>query len=146
MAAAEGAGAERFLAQSVAWELTGAGGAAKEELERAVLGFGGVVLRYGRFYGCGTYHAEPPDPPRIQIDQAARRTAGLLDAPSGIVEVVQVDVQAGLKPWRSGSARCSPADSRRPRSGTARLRLPRSGGVAAPPAESRLRGSASSSA
>jgi len=92
LAAAEGAGVPRFLAQSVAWELTGAGGAAKEELERAVLGFGGVVLRYGRFYGSGTYHAEPPDPPRIQIDEAARRTAALLDAPSGIVEVVEADV------------------------------------------------------
>ena len=63
LAAAEGAGAARFLAQSVAWELTGAGGAAKEELERTVLGFGGVVLRYGRFYGSGTYHAEPPRSP-----------------------------------------------------------------------------------
>ena len=92
LAAAECAGAPRFLAQSVAWELTGAGGAAKEELERAVLGFGGVVLRYGRFYGSGTYHAEPPDPPRIQIDEAARRTAALLDAPSGMVEVVEADV------------------------------------------------------
>ena len=57
-----------------------------------MLGFGGVVLRYGRFYGSGTYHAEPPDPPRIQIDEAARRTAALLDAPSGIVEVVEADV------------------------------------------------------
>ena len=92
LAAAEGAGAPRFLAQSVAWELTGAGGAAKKELERAVLGFGGVVLRYGRFYGSGTYHAEPPDPPRIQIDEAARRTAALVDAPSAIVEVVEADV------------------------------------------------------
>jgi len=92
VAAAEGAGARRFLAQSVAWELTGAGAAAKERLERAVLGVGGVVLRYGRFYGSGTYHAEPPDPPRIQIDEAARRTATLLDAPSGIVEVVETDV------------------------------------------------------
>ena len=91
LAAAEGAGARRFLAQSVAWELTGAGAAAKERLERAVLGVGGVVLRYGRFYGSGTYHAEPPDPPRIQIDEAARRTATLLDAPSGIVEVVEAN-------------------------------------------------------
>ena len=92
LSAAEGAGAPRFLAQSVAWKLTGAGGAAKEELERAVLGLGGVVLRYGRFYGSGTYHAGPPDPPRIQIDEAARRTAALLGARTGIVEVVEADV------------------------------------------------------
>lgn len=91
LAATEGAGVRRFLAQSVAWELTGAGAAAREELERAVLGFGGIVLRYGRFYGSGTYHAEPPDPPRIQIDEAARRTAALLAAPSGIVEIVETD-------------------------------------------------------
>ena len=92
LSAAEGAGAPRFLAQSVAWKLTGAGGAAKEELERAVFGLGGVVLRYGRFYGSGTYHAGPPDPPRIQIDEAARRTAALLGARSGIVEAVEADV------------------------------------------------------
>jgi nucleoside-diphosphate-sugar epimerase len=91
LAAAEGAGARRVLAQSVAWELSGAGAAAKEERERAVLGFGGVILRYGRFYGSGTYHAESPAPPRIQIDEAARRTTALLDAPSGIVEVVEAN-------------------------------------------------------
>ena len=89
LAAAAAAGAPRFLAQSVAWELTGSGGAAKAELERTVLAAGGVVLRYGRFYGPGTYHAEPPEPPRIQIEDAARRTAVLLDAPSGIVEIVE---------------------------------------------------------
>ena len=92
LAAAERAGASRLLAQSVAWELTGAGRAAKEELERTVLAVGGVVLRYGRFYGQGTYHAEPPEPPRIQIDDAARETAALLDAPSGFVEVVEATV------------------------------------------------------
>ena len=89
LAAADGAGASRFIAQSVAWELAGSGGAAKQELERAVLAFGGVVLRYGRFYGPGTYHTEPPKQPRVQIDEAARQTAALLDARSGIVEVVE---------------------------------------------------------
>ena len=89
LAAAEGVGASRFIAQSVAWELTGSGRAAKEELERSVLAAGGVVIRYGQFYGPGTYHAEPPKPPRIQIDDAARRTAALLDVRSGIVEVVE---------------------------------------------------------
>ena len=89
LAAAGAAGAPCLIAQSVAWELTGAGRTAKEELERTVLAVGGVVLRYGRFYGPGTYHADPPEPPRIQIDDAARRTAELLDAPSGIVDVVE---------------------------------------------------------
>ena len=89
LGAAREAKASRFVAQSVAWELQGAGAAAKEELEQAVLGFGGVVLRYGRFFGPGTYHSEPPAPPRIQIDEAARRTVELLDAPPGIVDVVE---------------------------------------------------------
>jgi nucleoside-diphosphate-sugar epimerase len=89
LAAAGAAGAPRLVAQSVAWELTGAGRTAKEDLERTVLAVGGVVVRYGRFYGPGTYHAELPEPPRIQIDDAARRTAELLDVPSGIVDVVE---------------------------------------------------------
>lgn len=89
LAAAGAAGASRVLAQSVAWELEGEGRAAKAELERTVLQAGGVVLRYGRFYGPGTYHVDPPEPPRIQIDVAAHRTAALLDVPSGIVDVTE---------------------------------------------------------
>ena len=54
----------------------------------ATLAVGGVVLRYGRFYGPGTwYEDELPAPPRIRMDEAARRTAGALDAPSGIITV-----------------------------------------------------------
>jgi nucleoside-diphosphate-sugar epimerase len=88
LAAAEAAGASRFLAQSVAWQLAGDGGAAVSELERLVLEAGGVVLRYGRLYGAGTYYeGEMPAPPRVHVDEAARRTVAALDAPSGIVEV-----------------------------------------------------------
>jgi nucleoside-diphosphate-sugar epimerase len=90
LAAAKAAGATRFIAQSVAWELAGDGGAAKQELETAVLGAGGVVVRYGMFYGPGTYHEhDKPERPRVHVDDAARRTAALLDAPSGIVEIVE---------------------------------------------------------
>lgn len=89
LAAARAAGAQRFVAQSVAWELEGEGGDAKAELERLVLDAGGVVLRYGSFHGPGTYHPDDlPPRPRIHVDAAARRTVELLDAPSGIVEVV----------------------------------------------------------
>jgi hypothetical protein len=53
-----------------------------------VLAVGGVVLRYGQFYGPGTYYTgAPPPPPRIDIDVAAARTAALLDEPSGIVTI-----------------------------------------------------------
>lgn len=90
LAAAKAGGATRFIAQSVAWELAGDGGAAKQDLEAAVLGAGGVVVRYGTFYGPGTYHEhDRPERPRVRVEDAARRTAALLDAPSGIVEIVE---------------------------------------------------------
>jgi nucleoside-diphosphate-sugar epimerase len=90
--AAAAAGASRFLAESVAWRLPGDAGAAVEELERSVLSSGGVVLRYGQFYGPGTYHLdEPPEPPRIHIDEAARRTAAAIDRPTGVIELVDPD-------------------------------------------------------
>src|SRR5262245_12977730 len=67
LAAAEAAGAGRFLAQSTAWTIPGEAVVAQQQLERSVLLAGGVVLRYGRFYGRGTYYeTEPPPPPRIQ--------------------------------------------------------------------------------
>src|SRR3954469_2360556 len=51
LAAAKAAGASRFVAQSIAWQLPGDAGAAVSELERLVLAAEGVVLRYGRLYG-----------------------------------------------------------------------------------------------
>jgi len=47
------------------------------------------VIRYGTFYGPGTYSGADrvPPPPRIQVDEAARRTVALLTAPSGVVVV-----------------------------------------------------------
>ncbi len=90
LAAARAAGANHFLAQSVAWPLPGDGAAAVRELEEAVLAARGTVLRYGRFYGEGTYHEDaPPPPPRIHVDEAARRTADALDAPSAVLTIVE---------------------------------------------------------
>ena len=88
LAAARSAGASQFIAQSVAWQLSGDAGAAVSELERLVLAADGVVLRYGRLYGPGTYYESgKPDPPRVHVDEAARRTVTALGAASGIVEV-----------------------------------------------------------
>jgi nucleoside-diphosphate-sugar epimerase len=90
LAAAEAAGAGRFYAQSIAWELPGERGVASHAFEQTVLEIGGVVIRYGQLYGPGTYYeTRLPDPPRIQIDEAARRTVPVLDAASGIVELVE---------------------------------------------------------
>jgi nucleoside-diphosphate-sugar epimerase len=82
--AARAARATSFVAQSVAWPMQGEGGAAVAELERTVLDIGGVVLRYGQLYGPGTFYEDGlPPPPRVHVDEAARRTLPALDAPSG---------------------------------------------------------------
>jgi len=89
--AAVAADVSRFLAQSIAWQLPGEWGAAVEELERTVLEAGGVALRYGRLYGPGTfYETELPEPPRVHVDEAAERTAGLLSAESGVVTITDL--------------------------------------------------------
>lgn len=88
--AAAAANAGRFLAQSIAWELPGDRAVVYREHDQAVLDAGGVVIRYGQFYGPGTYHPDvPPDPPRIHIDEAARRTMDALDAPPGTVTIAE---------------------------------------------------------
>ncbi len=89
IAAMNAAGADRLIAQSIAWRPP-AGGEAVEEHERLVLDAGGVVLEYGTFYGPGTYGGDRvPDHPRIHVEEAARRTVELLDAPSGVIVVAE---------------------------------------------------------
>lgn len=88
LAAAKAAGASRFVAQSVAWSLPGDGGAAVDEHERAVLDAGGVVVRYGRFYGPGTYfESELPPAPRVHVDEAARRTLPAIEERSRVLVI-----------------------------------------------------------
>jgi nucleoside-diphosphate-sugar epimerase len=91
IAAAQAAGATRFVAQSLAWSIAGDGGAAVDDLERAVLAIDGVVLRYGQFYGPGTYFEDSkPPPPRVQIDDAAQRSVvALLDGSAGVVMITE---------------------------------------------------------
>ena len=89
LAAADAAGASRFVAQSVAWTIRG-GSDAVEHLERAVLAWGGVVVRYGQLYGPGTFHPDgPPPPPRVAVNAAARRTLPALTMGSGILTVTE---------------------------------------------------------
>ncbi|MGH3628418.1 MAG: NAD-dependent epimerase/dehydratase family protein [Sciscionella sp.] len=90
LAAAHALGGIRYITQSVAWELPGDGGAAVADLERATLAAGGVVLRYGQFYGPGTYwETELPPVPRVHIDEAARQTVPALDAVSGVILIAE---------------------------------------------------------
>jgi nucleoside-diphosphate-sugar epimerase len=90
LAAAETASPPRLLAQSIAWELPGERGTTYRAYERAVLDAGDVVIRYGQLYGPDTYYeTERPPPPRINVSEAARRTVPILEAPSGIVGLVE---------------------------------------------------------
>jgi nucleoside-diphosphate-sugar epimerase len=79
------AGDAKTVAQSTAFP------ALVEEHERLVLEAGGVILRYGYWYGPGTWYDERSAPePRIHIDEAARRTVESLGAPrSSIIELVE---------------------------------------------------------
>lgn len=89
IAAAQEAGAPHFLAQSIAWVPADRAETIAAH-ERSVLDIGGVVVRYGQFYGPGTYYeAEPPGHPRIHIDDAAAGTIPLLDAPTGVVVLAE---------------------------------------------------------
>lgn len=89
IAAAREAGAQRFVAQSVAFSVPAPGRGAIEHLEAATLAFPGVVLRYGYFYGVGTwYEGGTNRAPKVSIEYAARRTVELLDAEPGVYEVV----------------------------------------------------------
>lgn len=87
--AARQSGSPKILSQSVAWQLPdGPDARSITELERLVLAEGGVVLRYGQLYGPGTYNEAAPNAPHLQVAHAAERTVELLDAPSGIVVIV----------------------------------------------------------
>jgi uncharacterized protein YbjT (DUF2867 family) len=88
LSAAAAAGCSHFLAQSIAWR-PAEGGEVVDGHERQVLHAGGVVVRYGQLYGPGTFYpTEAPPPPRIHVEDAAKRTPPLITASSGIVTLV----------------------------------------------------------
>lgn len=86
--AAQAANAKGFVAQSIAWRSGPGTGAVVDAHENAVLAADGTVVRYGAFYGPGTFYGnDPPPAPRINIDDAARRTMPLLAGPRGIFTI-----------------------------------------------------------
>lgn len=80
----------KVMAQSVAWTMEpGSEADAITALEEGVLKASGVVLRYGFFYGPGTYfERDLPPIPRVHIDTAATRTLEALDAPTGTLRIL----------------------------------------------------------
>jgi nucleoside-diphosphate-sugar epimerase len=90
-AAAKAAGVTKMVAQSIAFIYAAAPGARVEDdplsadpaaagtvtavkaLEEMVLSLpGGIVLRYGFFYGPGTWSLDNPHPPAVHVDAAAQ--------------------------------------------------------------------------
>jgi nucleoside-diphosphate-sugar epimerase len=113
--AAVAAGAQRVIAQSIAWlylsgpephteteSIVPADRRAIDrtrrgviELERLVTtnpSLDGIVLRYGRLYGPGTWAAMPPQPPTVHVDAAARAAALAVEhGDAGIYNIVDDD-------------------------------------------------------
>jgi len=79
----------RVLAQSIAWNI----GPVIEAHERLILEADGTVLRYGQFYGPGTYYQDPPpNDLRIHVDEAARQTLAYLAGPAGIFTIADEEI------------------------------------------------------
>lgn len=93
LTAARAAKASGFVAQSIAWRSGPGTGPVLDAHESGVISAGGTVLRYGLFYGPGTFFEnDPPPPPRIHVDDAARRTMPFLAGPRGIFTITDEDL------------------------------------------------------
>ena len=111
VAAARGANVKRMVAQSVAFAYAPANGTRVENdplnigaegtagrsaeagaaLEQAVLGLAeGIVLRFGYFYGPGTWYDTPSRAPSIHIEAAARATMqALIKGKPGVYNIAE---------------------------------------------------------
>jgi nucleoside-diphosphate-sugar epimerase len=130
IAAAQAAGARRFIVQSIAFGYAPGGEPHPEtdplnladparavtikgtvDMERQMLaasGLDGVILRYGLFYGPGTWHAEPTRKPGLHVDAAAhaallaltRGAAGIYNIADddGIVSIAKARAELGFDP------------------------------------------------
>jgi uncharacterized protein YbjT (DUF2867 family) len=84
--AAQAAEARRLVIESVAFPLERAAASALDEMEQTALDspLDVLILRFGRFWGPGTWYQEQPEKPAIHIDEAGARAAKLLtSAPPG---------------------------------------------------------------
>ncbi len=88
--AARQARARRLVVASIAFATSPASARAVEALERGAFesGLDAVVLRFGRFWGPGTWSETAAEPPAVHVDEAGRRAAALLTAPPGTYVIV----------------------------------------------------------
>ena len=87
VSAAEAAGSRRLVLESVAFPLERPAADALDQMEQHALRspLGVLILRFGRFWGPGTFYEEPPEPPAIEINDAGIRAASLIaSGPPGI--------------------------------------------------------------
>jgi len=114
MQAAKMAGVRRVIAQSIAFVYAAGEGEHGEDdpldvaaegvrqltvqgvvaLEREVLGttgIAGIVLRYGYFYGPGTWYAGPPKPPSVHVDAAAHAALLAVSRGAGVYNIAEND-------------------------------------------------------
>jgi nucleoside-diphosphate-sugar epimerase len=116
IAAAQAAGARRFIVQSIAFGYAPGGEPHPEtdplnladparavtikgtvDMERQMLaasGLDGVILRYGLLYGPGTWHAEPTRKPGLHVDAAAH--AALLALTRGAAGIYNIADDDGI--------------------------------------------------
>lgn len=95
-AAAEAIGARRLVVESIAFETSPESAQAVAALEANALAskLETLVLRFGRFWGPGTWNAVAPAPPFIHIEEAGRRAAELIAGGSTGIHALE-DLQEG---------------------------------------------------
>jgi len=87
VAAAQACGAQGLVVESVSFVLSPDSRDAVTTLETSALGAGipTWILRFGRFWGPGTWDATPPAAEAIHVDEAGRRAAeAIFGQPPGI--------------------------------------------------------------
>jgi nucleoside-diphosphate-sugar epimerase len=128
IAAAQACGTRRFIVQSIAFGYARGGephpetdpldlsdptravtikGAAEMEQQVLASGLDAVILRYGFFYGPGTWHEEPTRKPGVHVDAAAQaallaltRGAGIYNVADeeGLVSIAKARAELGFDP------------------------------------------------
>lgn len=100
VAAAIEAGAKRMVAQSIAFSISDALIAFERQVLDAPLE--GIILRYGQFYGPGTWTDVPPSTPRtLHVDAAAAAAMrAMIELSPGRYVVTDAD---GIQPWKPSS-------------------------------------------
>lgn len=91
-AAARASGARRLVVESIAFPTSADSAVAVAALEADAVasGLDPVILRFGRFWGPGTWNEHVPGPPAIHVAEAGRRAAALiLAARPGVHAVVE---------------------------------------------------------